>query len=78
MSIVNIRFVKRKLILTPPSSVTIRNERTEAKASLANPAPLPSVGAATSEAGGAEEAVVEEAEEVGAAASSGDKRGKEE
>ena len=73
MSIVNIRFVKRKLILTPPSSVTIKNERTEA-----NLAPLPSVGAATSEAGGAEEAVVEEAEEVGAAASSGDRRGKEE
>ena len=78
MSTVNIHFVKRKLILTPPSSVTIRNERTEAKASLANLALLPSVGAATPEAGEAEEAVVEEAEEVGAAASSGDKRGKEE
>ena len=78
MSTVNIHFVKRKLILTPPSSVTIRNERTEAKASLANLALLPSVGAATPEAGVAEEAVVEEAEEVGAAANSGDRRGKEE
>ena len=57
--------------------MTITNVRIEVKASLASLAPLPSVGAATSEAGGAEEAVVEEAEQVGAAASSGDRRGKE-
>ena len=78
MSTVNIHFVKRKLILTLPSSVTITNVRIEVKASLAHLAPLPSVGAASSEAGGAEEAVAEEAEEVEAAASSGNKRGKEE
>ena len=75
MSIVNIRFVKRKLILTPPSSVTITNVRIEVRASLASLDPLPSEGAASSEAGEAEEAVVEEAEAV---ASSGDKLGKEE
>ena len=56
--------------------MTITNVRIEVRASLAHLAPLPSEGAASSEAEEAEEAVVEEAAE--AEASSGDKRGKEE